>query len=206
MAVQHKPFYTPEEYLALEREAETKSEYLAGQIFAMAGASPEHNQIAFNLITLIGAQLRGGPCRGYTSDQRVLVSSTGLYTYPDVSVVCGNPQYTPNDPEALVNPSLIIEVLSDSTEGYDRGEKFAHYDRVESLSEFVLVAQNMPRIECFVRQESGKWLLDHAEGLDASLPLVSIPCELKLADVYNRVEFPSPEELAARRRRSHDLS
>lgn len=193
MATRLKPFYTPEEYLELEVKADHKSEYLAGQIYAMAGGSPQHDQISFNLISTLGGQLRGGPCRGYTSDQLVLVRETGLFTYPDVTVVCGEPRFEQMRVNVLVNPTLLIEVLSDSTEAYDRGEKFAHYRRIESLQEYVLVAQDRPRIERYLRQEDGTWNYTAAEGLEAMLRLDSIRCGLRLAEVYAQVGFERAE-------------
>src|SRR3954469_18701066 len=122
---------TPAEYLAIERKAEFKSEYLNGEMFAMAGASPAHNSVKENLIVRLGGRLWGGPCRSYSSDQRVKVSATGLYTYPDIVIVCGTPEFDDADRDTLVNPRAIIEVLSDSTAGYDRGPKFRHYQRIE---------------------------------------------------------------------------
>ncbi|HLJ20305.1 MAG TPA: Uma2 family endonuclease [Stellaceae bacterium] len=187
MATKLRPYYTVEEYLALEREADHKSEYLAGQIYAMAGGSPQHNQIGFNLITALGVQLLGGHCRGYTSDQRVLADE--LYTYPDITVVCGEPRFEEGDPGTLTNPTLLVEVLSASTEAYDRGDKFAHYRRIESLQEYVLVSQAKPHIERFLRRDDGEWLFTAVEGLEATLRMTSIGCELRLAQVYDRVEF-----------------
>jgi Uma2 family endonuclease len=193
MASLPKPRYTPQEYLALERQAEYKSEYFAGEIFAMAGASPPHNAIVFNLSGELSPQLRGGPCRGYVSDQRVKVSATGLYTYPDVVVVCGEPQFEDDHLDSLINPTLIIEVLSSTTEAYDRGSKFAQYRQLESFQEYVLIAQDECHVEWFVRQPDGRWLLAEAKDLAETVHLASIGCNLKLEDVYYLVELPPTE-------------
>jgi Uma2 family endonuclease len=189
MATERQTFYTPEEYLAMEREAQEKSEYYSGQIYAMAGGSPEHNLIGFNIAGLLHARLRGSPCRGFTSDQRVRVTETGLYTYPDVTVVCGELQFDDARRDTLTNPALLIEILSPSTEAYDRGEKFAHYRRIESLQEYVLIAQDQPRVERFLRQSDGTWNYRAAEGVEGRLRLESVGVELLLSEVYEGVEF-----------------
>ena len=186
-------FITVTDYLALERQAETKSEYLNGQIYAMSGASEEHNTIVFNLARRIGNQLDKKPCRGYVNDMRVKVSPTGLYTYPDVVVVCGEPRFEDQHVDTLLNPTVIIEVLSDSTESYDRGEKFAHYRALPSLSDYLLVAQDQPRIEHYQRQPDGRWLYSATDGLDAQVEITPIGCVLPLAEVYERVDFAEPE-------------
>jgi Uma2 family endonuclease len=189
MAAVRKPRYTPEEYLALERRAEYKSEYFAGEIFAMAEASPVHNAIVFNAAGALFPQLRGGPCRGYGSDLRVKVSESGLYTYPDLVVACGEPEFDDEHRDTLLNPTLLLEVLSTSTEAYDRGGKFAQYRRLESLQEYVLVSQDEYRVEWFVRQPDGRWLLSEAKELTDLVQLSSIRCDLALADLYDRVEM-----------------
>lgn len=185
-------FITAADYLALERQAETKSEYLNGYIYAMSGASKEHNTIVFNLARRIGNQLDGKPCRGYVNDMRVKVSPTGLYTYPDVIVVCGEPRFEDEQFDTLLNPKVIIEVLSESTEKYDRGDKFAHYQTLESLTDYLLVAQNQPYIEHFQRQADGAWRYSAAQGLEAEIDIPAIGCVLRLAEVYERVTFPEP--------------
>jgi Uma2 family endonuclease len=177
----------PEEYLEVERRAETKSEYLDGQIYAMSGASLAHNQIVANLLIALGPQLKGGPCRVLPSDMRVRVPETGLYTYPDVSVVCGDPRLEDAHEDILLNPTVVIEVLSDSTEVYDRGRKFEHYRRIESLAEYVLVSQSEPRIETYRRQGEREWLLTEARGMEESVELPSVRSTLHLRDVYDRV-------------------
>ncbi|MDQ3928343.1 MAG: Uma2 family endonuclease [Chloroflexota bacterium] len=185
------PRYTPEEYLALERRAEYKSEYINGRIYAMSGASREHNLIAGNIFAEIRTQLKGKPCEVYVSDMRVKVSATGMYTYPDVVAICGEPRFEDRQVDTLTNPTMIVEVLSPSTEGYDRGEKFAHYRRLLSLRDYVLVAQDKMRVEHFVRLDdtSGQWVLTEIGDPAGILHLSSIGCELSLRDIYDRVEF-----------------
>ncbi len=193
MSAAPKPYYTPEQYLELERQAEYKSEYYAGEIFAMAGGSPEHSLIAANVIAGLHPQLLGKPCRVYNSDLRVRTTEE-LYTYPDVTVVCGEPQFSVEDPETLVNPTLIVEVLSRTTEAWDRGGKFEQYRQRESLQEYVLVAQDRPHVERFARQPNGQWLLSEVNGLEAVMALPAIGCELALAGVYHQVTFPATIE------------
>ena len=188
-------FITAADYLALERQAETKSEYLNGHIYAMSGASRSHNRITFNLARRIGNQLAGSRCEGYVNDMRVKVSPTGLYTYPDVIVVCGEPRFEDADVDTLLNPKIIIEVLSDTTEAYDRGDKFAHYRALESLTDYLLVAQNEPRIEHFARQTDRSWRYSVADGLEAVIEIATIDCVLQLAEVYERATFPEVGKL-----------
>lgn len=190
MVAQPKVYYTPEEYLALERAAEYKSEYLAGEIFAMSGASEAHNIIAGNIFREIGNQFRGRPCRGYINDMRVRVAPSGLYTYPDVVAVCGPREFADAQRDTLLNPSLLVEVLSPSTEAYDRGKKFAHYQQVASLREYLLVAQDEVRVEHYVRQGED-WLLSVATDLAATIRLPALDCTLALAAIYENVEFPA---------------
>ncbi len=189
MAAQPRQRFTPEQYLALERQAETKSEYVNGEIFAMAGASEEHNTIAFNLGGLLYPRLRARGCRGYIGDMRLKVSATGLYTYPDVMIVCGERQIDSSSFDTLLNPTTIIEILSPTSEAYDRGAKFGHYRRIDSLREYLLVAQDQPHVERFVRQGAGEWLLSEATGLDNTIPLASIDASLSLAAIYEGVAF-----------------
>src|SRR5919201_2587340 len=182
--------YTPEQYLALERKAQYKSEYINGQIFAMPGASVEHNTITANLVRELGNQFMERPCRVFSSDMRVKVGATGLYTYPDVVAVCGEMQFDDAQRDTLINPTVIIEVLSTSTEAYDRGEKFAHYRRLGSLTDYVLVAQDKVRVEHYVRQDV-RWLLAEISDLDSTLRLASIGCEVALRNIYDKVELPA---------------
>jgi Uma2 family endonuclease len=179
---------TPEQYLALERKSPIKHEYYDGEIFAMAGASREHNLIAGNFYAEIRAQLRHRPCEVYMSDMRVLVSRTGLYTYPDIVAVCGEPQFQDSEVDTLLNPNLIVEVLSPSTEAYDRGRKFGHYRRLESLKEYVLVDQEQVRVERYTRQ-GDEWLLAELSSLEDTLRLDSIGCTVALREIYAKVQL-----------------
>lgn len=186
MSARPEPFVTVEQYLALDRESEEKHEYLSGQVYAMAGGTPEHNAIGANLIAEFIRQLKGRLCMTYSSDQRVRGAETGLYTYPDVTVVCGEPTF---EGDTLLNPTLVVEVLSPSSEGYDRGEKFAHYRRLEALREVVFVAQDRVRVERYVRQ-GARWILEsEGDGRDVVLPLEAIGCELSLAEVYDKISL-----------------
>src|SRR5204863_9107533 len=182
------------QYLALEREAEYKSEYINGQIYAMSGASKEHVTIAVNLTGELYTQLKGKPCSVYTSDMRVKVSPTGMYTYPDVSVVCGEHHFDDAQLDTLTNPTVIIEVLSPSTERFDRGDKFTHYRTLQSLSDYVLVAQDKMLVEHFVRsgERGDQWIYIALSEPDQALNLASIGCNVALRDIYDKVEFPSP--------------
>lgn len=190
-----KTFYTPEQYLEMERNAPFKSEYVSGQIYEMAGASEQHNTINVNVSSALRQHSRGRPCRVYANDMRVRVSPTGLYTYPDVIVVCGERYFEDTQGDTLINPTVLVEVLSSKTEAYDRGEKFAHFQRLESLSDYILVAQNRPRVEHFVRRGNQQWLLSVAEGMEATVEIASIGCSLSLSDIYEDVDFPPRMEL-----------
>ena len=181
--------WTVEEYLAHERASEQRHEYLNGEVTLMAGATESHNLIVTNILASLHMQLRQRPCRVYPGDMRVKVSRAGLYTYPDVSVVCEKPQYEDDQRDTLLNPVLVIEVLSHSTESYDRGRNLQYYRTLASLQEYVLVAQDTQRIERYVRQPDGMWLLDDAHEPDAVMSLESIDCTLRLHEVYEKVEF-----------------
>jgi Uma2 family endonuclease len=194
MAANPRTTYTVEEYLAFERQSETKHEYFAGEIVAMAGASYEHNIIVLNAGASLHAQLRGRSCAAVPSDLRLRVSPIGPLTYPDIMVICGQPQFTDERPDMVTNPTVIIEVLSPSTEGDDRGRKFRHYRTIASLQEYVLIAQDEYRIEHYVRAENGWWRFTEATDLEASIQLESIGCTLALADVYERVTLTATEE------------
>lgn len=182
-----KQLMTPEEYLKFERESDVKHEYLDGEIFAMAGASKNHNRIQATVMGMLYTQFAGRPCESFGSDQRVKVDAT-FYTYPDISVVCGEAEFDESELDTLLNPTVIIEILSPTTEIYDRGKKFQQYRELESLQEYVLIAQDTMRIEHYLRQGE-QWLLTDARGPDAVVALPSIGCELKLSDVYAKVEF-----------------
>jgi Uma2 family endonuclease len=187
MSSQPKPRLTEEQYLEMERAAETKSEFLDGEMFAMGGARSSHNRLVWNLIEELGPQLRSGPCRGYPSDMRVRVPSSGLYTYPDVIVVCGQPQFLDDREDTLLNPSLIVEVLSPSTEAYDRGRKFEHYKSIASLKEYLLVASDRVHLDLYTRQATGQWLLTSASGPEGAIDLGSVGCRLTTTGLYRDV-------------------
>ena len=192
MSTLSKTFLTAEEYLEIERKAEYKSEYYQGEMFAMAGASEAHNLLVWNLIRELGQQLRSRPCHAYPSDMRVRVSPAGLYTYPDVVVVCGERQFLTEQKDTLLNPTLLVEVLSPSTEAYDRGRKFDHYKSIESLGQYLLVATDRIHADLFTRQADGSWLLTSASRMEDSLDLQSVGCRLTLADLYEKVELVKP--------------
>jgi Uma2 family endonuclease len=185
---------TEAEYLEFERASDTKHEYLDGRIYEMVGASENHNLICIYTSAALISKLRGRPCKVYPSDMRVQVQPSGLYTYPDLSVVCGEAQLTDDRFDTLLNPIILVEVLSPSTEAYDRGQKFQHYRQLESLQEYLLIAQDSPRIERFLRQDNGVWVFNDAVGLESSLALTSIDCTLPLAEVYERVNFEEAAE------------
>jgi len=189
MDAQTKHHLTPEEYLATERRSETRSEYLDGEMFAMTGGSRNHNLIVSNIVCELSLQLRNRPCEVYASDQRVRVPATGLYTYPDIIVACCEPQFEDEELETLLNPALLAEVLSPTTEAYDRGKKFEHYQTIPSLSEYLLVSQDSFRVEQYLRQDGNRWLLTAVTGLDGRLALPSIQCEMVLAEVYDKVKL-----------------
>lgn len=177
---------TAEEYLKLERSSETKSELHDGQVYAMTGASREHNLIVLNIGRELSNQLKKRPCEAYLNDMRVKAAEARSYHYPDVAVVCDKPQFEDAHVDTLLNPTLLVEVLSPSTEAYDRGGKFAHYRKIPTLQEYLLVAQDQPSIERYLRQ-GDVWILSEAVGLDAGVVLESIGCTLSLREVYDKV-------------------
>jgi len=187
--IKHKPYISPQEYLAIERRAEYKSEYFDGEMFAMAGASRWHNLIVTNLVGEFRRQLKGRQSNVYANDMRVKVNLTGLYTYPDIIVVCGEERFEDDELDTLLNPTVIIEVLSKTTAGYDKGEEFTHYRALESLQEYLLVAQKEYHIEHYVRQPDNQWLLSDIRHAHNTVQLPSISCSLALSEVYDKVEF-----------------
>lgn len=198
MSAQPKPYYTPEQYLALERDADYKIQYLSGEIWAMAGISIPHNAISANVVSALSARFKGRSCQAFASDLRVTVTATGLRTYPDVVAVCGQIQVHPQDKDSLINPTVLVEVLSPSTEAFDRGEKFAHYRRIETLAEYVLISQDKVRVEHYVRRQDGHWDFSEISDQQQNLILSSLDCELPLSDIYDRVVFaPRPEDQEA---------
>ncbi len=191
MSTVPKHFLTPEEYLHREQDAEFRSEYFRGEMFAMAGASANHNLIVLNAGASLREQLKKMPCRVYPSDLKLRIEATGFYTYPDLSVVCGEPQLESNGGDVLLNPVVLVEVLSDSTEAYDRGKKFEHYRTIPSLKHYVLVAQDRHSIDCFSRKPDGSWVLTSCQTLVEKVELEAIDCQLTAAEVYDKVVFPS---------------
>jgi Uma2 family endonuclease len=180
---------TPEEYLDFERKSEERHEYFNGEVFAMSGTKRNHNVIAWNIGGELRQKLKGKNCEAYPAGMRVFVPETGLYTYPDLVVVCGEPKFQDNVFDTLLNPNLLIEVLSESTESYDRGKKFQHYRSIESLQEYVLVAQDEARIEKYVKQGDGFSLLSEAVGLESAIKFDSINCDIRLSEVYDKIDF-----------------
>lgn len=188
MASERKTLLTPEEYLAIERKSEIKHEYFAGEMFAMVGASKRHNLISANIIRILGNQLLDRPCNVYPSDMRVKVSATGKYTYPDVVVACEEEKFDDAENDTLLNPVVIIEILSESTEAYDRGRKFEQYQTIESLTEYLLVSQEPYRIEQYVRQSNREWRYSEYHDADDVAKINIIGCELVIKDVYAKVK------------------
>ncbi len=189
MSTLPKTYLTPEQYLEIERRAECKSEYYQGEMFAMSGASREHNLIVASILFSLYSQLRSSRCETYPSDMRVHVRSTGLYTYPDVVIACQEPQFLDGQLDTLLNPTLLIEILSPSTEAYDRGRKFDHYQSIESLRQYLLVSSDRIHADLYTRQLDGGWLLTSADGPAGTLSLASVNCQIALADVYEKVDF-----------------
>ncbi len=191
MTIQTKPRLTAEEYLAIEREAETKSEFFDGEMFAMAGASRRHNLIVTNIVREVSTRLRDRPCDIYANDMRVKVSPTGLCTYPDVVIACDDIQFEDDHEDTLLTPIVLIEVLSKSTQGYDRFQKFSHYRRLSTLREYLLVAQEQPRVEHYVRQSENQWLLSESAEYSDVVTMPSIGCGLSIKDIYEKVDLKS---------------
>lgn len=194
---QPKPYITPQQYYELERAAEFKSEWFNGEMFplggvAMAGSTTCHSRIKTNLTRELGNRLKGKRCVNYDSDQRVKIPATGLRAYPDASIFCGRMEYDLDDDQAdtATNPTMLFEVLSDSTEGYDRGRKAENYRQLESLQAYALLSQNEPHIEVYHRQSDGNWLFTEASGMDATLALPALEIVISLAEIYDQVTFP----------------
>ena len=189
MTAQPKRDMTEAEYLDHERASITKSDYYDGHVYAMTGAKEPHNLIAGNVIASLHGQLRRKPCRVYPSDMRVKVIQTGLNTYPDVVVLCGVPQFVDEKHDTITNPIVIIEILSPSTERYDRGMKFRHYRSIETLRDYILIAQDRQHIEHYTRHENGQWLFEETSINEERISIQSIECVLSLEDTYEKVEL-----------------
>jgi Uma2 family endonuclease len=187
MHQRQQSWITPEDYLAWERQADTKSEYWNGEVYAMAGASPRHTLITANTITSLSIRLRGRPCTVHTGDLRIKISPTGMFAYPDVVVVCGAPRFDDKQQDTVLNPAVLVEVLSKSTESYDRGTKFEHYRTLESLTDYVLISQDHALVEHRARQGADRWLMSYYMGLDTILPLEWLGFGLPLAEIYDKV-------------------
>lgn len=198
MSTRADRLYTAEEYLAIERASDHKSELVNGRIYAMTGGSIAHTVITGNIIGELRNRLRGGPCRAYVEGIRLKVSQSGMYTYPDVMALCGPPEVEDSQRDTLLNPAVIFEVLSPSTEAYDRGEKFEHYTLLPSLREYVLVSQDHVRIEKFVRQGE-QWVFTAINDPEGVLRIETLECEIPVSEIYLDVEFPP-----LRRIRTHD--
>jgi len=183
-----KQRYSAEEYLAIERETDYKSEYVAGEIFAMGGASPKHGLIAGNTAREFGNRLRDTHCQVYTADLRIQAEVDSAYFYPDVVVVCGRPEYRDSRRDTVTNPVVIVEVLSPSTRNYDRGDKFAHYRRLDSLREYILIDQENCHVEHFVRKE-GLWEFSESDDIQGSLVIPTLDITIELREIYAKLEY-----------------
>lgn len=192
MSANPKYFLTPADYLALERKSDVRHEYYNGEIFAMSGASRRHNLVTVNFTSELRQQLKGRRCETYSADMRVFIPSTGLYTYPDVVVVCGEPQFQDDEFDTLLNPLVIIETLSPATERYDRGQKFAAYRSINSLRHYVLASQDEYRIDYYTKEPDGRWWLRDARGLADSIELPAIECTLAMSEIYDKVTLSEP--------------
>jgi Uma2 family endonuclease len=193
-----RPFFTVDQYLAIERASPDRNEYLDGVIYAMAGESTQHGIISVNLASILHAQLKGTPCFALSKDSKVRSGpetakrnvSRGMFSYPDIVVVCGEPIFHDDKRDVILNPRVIVEVLSPSTEEFDHTEKCERYQTWNpTLTDYVMVSQSQPLIETFTRQDDDSWSPNRYSGLSAVVPLTSIKCELALTDVYDRITF-----------------
>jgi Uma2 family endonuclease len=180
---------TEDEYLAIERRSEVKHEFVDGTMVAMSGASLVHVLIVTNIVVALATQLKDRECTVYAADLKVKIQKSGRYAYPDVSVVCGRIELATEQRDVLLNPRAIVEVLSESTKDYDRGEKFEQYRSIPSFTEYVLVAQDRYHVEHHVRQRDGRWLLEETDSISDSIALESIDCRLALSEIYDKVQF-----------------
>lgn len=191
MALPHSTTYSEQDYLTLDQASDIKYEYAAGEVFAMSGATRVHNLIVSNVHLSLGNQLLDRPCEIYMADMRVQVRASGSYRYPDICIVCDPPEFADTQPESLLNPTVLIEVISDSSAVTDRIQKLDEYRRIPSLQEYLLISQDRPRIERYQRQDDLNWLYTDLQGLDQQLDLPSLNGVLQLSDVYRRIEFES---------------
>ncbi len=188
----NSPIFTVESYLDFERVQLDRHEFLDGGVYAMAGESPNHSTIYFNLNAIVGLQLRGKRCRGFSPNMKIATNEKGLYSYPDLAIICGQPTFLDNTKDVITNPTAIFEVLSPSTESYDRGEKYLRYtNQIETLQNYILISQNKFLVEVFTREENGGWKKTEFSGIEAVCLIDSIECEIPLAELYDLVEFPA---------------
>ena len=192
MSTQPEHLYSDDEYLAIDRASDAKSEYLDGVIYAMGGATARHVQIVGNVARELGNQLRDKPCVVYAADLRIRVSRQGLYAYPDVVVVCGDPVFIDNELDTLTNPLVIVEVLSSSTKNYDRGEKFERYRSIGTLREYLLIAREKVHVERYARRTDGAWVLHETNSAGGTIELESVRSRLPVPEIYFKVSFDSP--------------
>jgi Uma2 family endonuclease len=195
LALKKPKLYTSAEYLEFERQSEVKHELIDGEIFEMAGAVRNHNRISTNVLRLLDNQLLERECNVYSSDMRVKITATEKYTYPDIVAVCGKEIFEDKTEDTLINPQLIIEVLSKSTEGYDRGAKFEYYQTIESFTEYVLITQEPFRVEQYVRKNKNEWTYFEFRKPEDIVKLISIDCELSLQDIYHKIQQKFPKEV-----------
>ncbi len=186
------PIFSVENYLDFERLQVERHEFLDGSVYAMAGESPNHSTICFNLNGIVHGQLRGKNCRGFSPNMKIATNEKGLYAYPDLAVICGQPIFFDNKKDVITNPTVIVEVLSPSTENYDRGEKFLRYtNQIETLQNYILISQDKPLVEIFSKQKNGGWEKTEVEGIETVFKIDSIECEVSLTELYDLVEFPA---------------
>lgn len=195
LAKQKPKFLTPKEYLEFERKSEIRHEYLDGEIYEMAGANKRHNRISVNILRLLDSQLLERECALYGSDMRIKIPETEKYTYPDIVAVCGEEIFEDETEDTLFNPMLIVEILSKSTEAYDRGAKFEYYQTIESFGEYLLISQEPFRVEQYVRKEKNVWTYFEFRNSEDIVQLSSIDCEVKLRDIYHKIEQKFPKEV-----------
>lgn len=195
MQAQEKRYYTPEEYLELEVKSEERHEFIEGEITPMTGGTPNHNRIVGNFYAALNFALKRQPYRVFFAEQRLWIVKKKLYTYPDVMIIQGELQFQEGRRDTITNPIMIVEVLSRATAGYDRGEKFQAYRTIPTAQEYILIDQYTVHVEQFVRTESRKWLLTEDEGENATLSLTSLPFEIALANIYNKVDFEAEEQV-----------
>jgi len=193
MSAVSKRCLTPEEYLSIERRAETRSEYYRGEMFAMSGASRRHNLIAANILASLHLQFKQRSCEVYQSDMRVKIQDSTLYTYPDIVLTCSEPRFEDKEVDTLLNPQVIIEILSSATEAYDRGVKFSHYRKIRSLKQYLLVSQGTPMVEKYTRCDDDQWMLSDMSDLEGKVVIESVDCELSMAEIYLRVDIESED-------------